>query len=152
MSNGITNIAMSFDLNDTPVALNLEIHDEKSKINKDIKISFTASNGDDTCLCENNKKLMKVRKEALAHLTNCLADTLTEELEEMKKEKIKIDIQKSLISHYEELIKTFEEDREELKEEIKQLKEERFSKTDYERVVAEKEDYKSRYFKLKEES
>jgi len=37
------------------------------------------------------------------------------------------------------------------KEEIKQLKEERFSKTDYERVVAEKEDYKSRYFKTKEE-
>ena len=34
---------------------------------------------------------------------------------------------------------------------IKQLKEERFSKTDYERVVAEKEDYKSRYFKTKEE-
>ena len=37
------------------------------------------------------------------------------------------------------------------KEENEKLKEERFSKTDYERVVAEKEDYKSRYFKTKEE-
>ena len=39
----------------------------------------------------------------------------------------------------------------EIIEENERLKEERFSKTDYERVVAEKEDYKSRYFKTKEE-
>ena len=46
--------------------------------------------------------------------------------------------------------KVKEEESEELCDIIEKLKEEKISPTDYERVLAEKEDYKKRYFDLKE--